>query len=196
MDDTRRTGAYLFQVRILGIVGSLRAGSLTRATAHAAEGLVGEGVTFEIFDRLGDLPHFNADIPLTEEPAPVVLLKTAIAAADGILILTPEYNYSIPGVLKNAIDWVSRPPASSVLRRKPAGIAGVSGGMSGSIRAQAHLRQMLQYSETYVMPQPEFLLARSHEHFDKAGVLTNDGTREVLRAFMASLAEWIARTKT
>src|SRR5204863_3141865 len=115
-----------------------------------------------MWDGIETLPIFNSDLP---EPAGVLTLKTAIGNADGVLIACPEYNYSIPGGLKNALDWVSRPPSTSPLRNKPTAICGAASGMSGTIRAQNHLRGMLVYSDTPVMNQPEILIPRAHERF-------------------------------
>ena len=129
------------QQRILGIAGSLRRDSYNRALLRAATELVPAGMTIEIYERLGDIPQYNEDVRLAGRPEPVVDITEAVRAADGILIATPEYNYSIPGVLKNAIDWVSRPPQTSPLKNKPAAIMSASTGISGGMRAQLHLRQ-------------------------------------------------------
>jgi chromate reductase len=107
----------------------------------------------------------------------------------------PEYNYSIPGGLKNAIDWVSRPPMASPLRRKPCGIVGAASGMSGTIRAQSHLRDMLVYSDTPCLLQPEVLIPRAHERFDAAGRLVDVSTRELVSKFAEALVAFAERTK-
>ena len=118
-------------------------------------------------------------------------LKERIAAADALLIATPEYNYSIPGVLKNALDWASRPPQTSVLRKKPVGIVGASGGRSGTMRSQLALRHVFVFTGSYAMPQPEFLLAEAAQKCDTDGDLVDEETRERLRTFLAAFADWI-----
>ena len=149
-----------------------------------------EGATLAIHDSI-DLPIFNSDL---EDPPAVIALKDAISAADGVVIAVPEYNYSIPGGLKNALDWVSRPPATSPMRGKPMGLVGAATGMSGTIRAQLHLRQMLVYSDAPCMGQPEVLIPRAHERIDKAtGRLHDDSTRELLRMFGVAFAAFATR---
>jgi chromate reductase len=107
----------------------------------------------------------------------------------------PEYNYSIPGGLKNALDWVSRPPATSPLRAKPTAICGAATGMSGTIRAQNHLRQMLVYSDTPVMNQPEILIPRAHERFDQTGKLTDDSTRQLLTRYAIAITAFVRKQR-
>jgi chromate reductase len=175
-------------VSLLGICGSLRRASLNRALLDAVGQALPEGTRFEVFDRLGELPIFNSDL---HDPPPVVALKAAIAAADGVVFAVPEYNYSIPGGLKNALDWVSRPPASSPLRRKPVGLVGAASGMSGTIRAQTHLRQMLVYSDAPCLNQPEVLIPRAHERFDNTGTLTDESTRQLLVRFGVAMCEFV-----
>ena len=158
---------------------------------------VGEALPAEasltLFERLGELPIFNSDL---EDPEPVIELKRAIAAADGVIFAVPEYNYSIPGGLKNALDWVSRPPATSPMRGKPIGLVGAATGMSGTIRAQLHLRQMLVYSDSPCLLQPEVQIPRSHERFDKAtGQLMDASTRELLGRFGVAMVEFVARER-
>ncbi|MEJ7597038.1 MAG: NAD(P)H-dependent oxidoreductase [Kofleriaceae bacterium] len=146
-------------VALLGICGSERKSSLNRALLVAVGQTLPDGATLSIWDSL-ELPIFNSDHP---EPGRVVALKQAIAAADGIVFGVPEYNYSIPGGLKNALDWVSRPLANAPLRGKPIGLVGAASGMSGTIRAQAHLRQILLFSDAQILSQPEVLIPRAHE---------------------------------
>jgi len=178
-------------VRLLGIVGSLRKASLNRALLREVGQVLPDGATLIEFDALGDLPLFNSDLVGT--PAPVEALKQAIAGCDGIIFSVPEYNYSIPGALKNAIDWASRPPATSPLRGKPVGMIGSSVGMSGSMRAQYHLRQILIYSDNPVLVQPEVLIPRAKERFDAELRLTDDSTRELLRTFAAAMVQHVQR---
>ena len=178
-------------VRLLGVAGSLRKGSLNRALLRAVAEALPPGAEIEIFDGLGALPTFDPDS--TEEPPSVVAWKDALAAADGVVIATPEYNYSIPGVLKNAIDWASRPPPRSPLRGKPIGIISAATGISGGMRAQYHLRQILVFTNSPAMLQPEVIIPKAQERFDAAGVLTDASTRELLGRFGVALVEWIAR---
>ena len=176
-------------VALLGICGSLRKASTNRALLRAVGEALPEGTTFSVFDGL-DLPIFNSDLP---EPAAVIALKAAITAADGLVIAVPEYNYSIPGGLKNALDWVSRPPAASPLRGKPVGLVGAASGMSGTIRAQTHLRQMLVFSDTPCLNQPEVLIPRAHERFDARGDLVDASTRELLVRFGTAMIAFVDR---
>jgi chromate reductase, NAD(P)H dehydrogenase (quinone) len=179
-------------VSLLGICGSTRKASLNRALLVTVGELLPPGTSFTIYEGLERLPIFNSDLP---EPSGVTELKASIANADGVVFAVPEYNYSIPGGLKNALDWVSRPPASSPLRGKPIGICGAATGMSGTIRAQNHLRQMLVYSDTPVMNQPEVLIPRAHERFDPTGRLVDDSTRVLIAKFGAALVTFVQRCK-
>ncbi len=176
-------------VSVLGICGSVRKASTNRALLRAIGDVLPDGATMSILDSV-ELPIFNSDVA---DPPGVVALKDAIAAASGIVFAVPEYNYSIPGGLKNALDWVSRPPASSPMRGKPVGIVGAASGMSGTIRAQMHLRQMLVYSDTPVMNQPEVLIPRAHERFDGEGRLVDESTRQLLVRFANALIAFIAK---
>lgn len=177
------------KLHILGIAGSLRAGSYNRGLLRAAAGLLPAGVELEIF-LLDDIPLYNADVESEGVPAPVRTLKERIASADALLIATPEYNYSIPGVLKNALDWASRPPQTSVLRKKPVGIVGASGGRSGTMRSQLALRQVFVFTGSYAMPQPEFLLPDAGQKCDSNGELLDEEMRERLRTFLGAFVEW------
>lgn len=174
---------------ILGICGSLRKQSLNRALLVAVRDALPPEVQMALHDDL-DLPIFNNDL---EDPPGVVRLKAAIAAADGVVFSVPEYNYSIPGGLKNALDWVSRPPDLSPLRKKPVAMIGAASGMSGTIRAQAHLRQVLLYSDSPCMSQPEVLIPRARERFDTDGRLTDPSTRVLLERFAAAVVAFVRR---
>jgi chromate reductase len=177
-------------LHILGIAGSLRAASYNRGLLRAAAGLLPGGVELETMS-LGEIPLYDADVERQGEPAAVRELKRRIAAADSLLIATPEYNYSIPGVLKNALDWASRPPQTCALRKMPVGIVGASSGRSGTMRSQLALRQVFVFTGSYAMPQPEFLLAEAAQKCDTAGDLVDEETRERLRVFLLALVEWI-----
>jgi len=177
-------------VALLGICGSTRKASLNRALLEALAALTpAAGGTLTLWDGGLDLPIFSSDLP---EPPRVSELKGAIAAAAGVVIAVPEYNYSIPGGLKNALDWVSRPPAHSPLRRKPVGLVGAASGMSGTIRAQAHLRQILLYSDSPCLTQPEVLIPRAQERFTD-GTLTDESTRALLATFAAAMVAFVGR---
>src|SRR5881392_553695 len=163
-------------VRILGIAGSLRRGSYNRAALRAATELVPEGAILETFE-LDGIPVFNQDEE-QNPPAKVVELKRRIREADAILIVTPEYNYSVPGVLKNAIDWASRPYGDSAWNGKPAAIMGASVGTIGTARAQYHLRQTFVFLNMYSINQPEVMIGNAAERFDAEGNLTDEMTKD------------------
>ncbi|CAN5906568.1 NAD(P)H-dependent FMN reductase [soil metagenome] len=179
-------------VALVGICGSLRKASLNRALLQAVADTLPEGTSMRILDGVLDLPIFNSDHP---EPVAVTQLKEAIAAAAGVVFAVPEYNYSIPGGLKNALDWISRPPPKSPLRGKPCGLVGAASGMSGTVRAQAHMRQMLLFSDSPCMNQPEVLIPRAQDRFDIDGNLTDESTRQLLQRFGLQLAAFVAHNK-
>ena len=153
-------------MRVFGIAGSLRAGSFNRSLLRAAVELAPDGMEIGIFERLGEIPPYNEDVEKSGDPEPVAALKKAIREADALLIATPEYNYGVPGVLKNAIDWASRPPRDSVLARKPAAIMGASPGQGGTVRAQLALRQSFLFTQIHALLRPEVLIASAGEKFD------------------------------
>lgn len=179
--------------RVLGVAGSLRAGSFNRSLLRAAVELVPAGMQISTFEGLREIPPYDADVEAAGDPPPVAAWKSAIAAADAVLFVTPEYNYGVSGVLKNAFDWASRPAGKSPLNRKPAGIMGVSGGNSGTARAQLALRQSCVFTETYAMLRPEVLVPRGAEKFDATGRLTDERTREAVRKFLEAFGLWIER---
>jgi len=178
-------------IRILGIAGSLRRESYNRAALRAATELVPEGATIDIFE-LDGIPGFNQDEE-QNPPAKVTELKKLIREADAILIVTPEYNYSIPGVLKNAIDWASRPYGDSAWNGKPAAIMGASVGTVGTARAQYHLRQMMVFLNMFPINQPEVMIGNASARFDPEGNLTDDATKEFIRQLLQNLMEWTMR---
>jgi chromate reductase len=175
-------------MRILGIAGSLREASYNRALLWTARELLPEGVELEEFD-LRTLPLYDADVEAAGDPEPVVALKEAIRGADALLIATPEYNRGIPGVLKNAIDWASRPPLASPLAGKPVAIMGASTGRGGTARAQEHLRAALEYSRAQVLEQPEVLVPEAFMRFDERGEVVDDGIRAELAELLDTLIE-------
>ncbi|HET8646024.1 MAG TPA: NADPH-dependent FMN reductase [Vicinamibacteria bacterium] len=180
-------------VSILGIAGSLRAASLNKALLRAAQELAPAGLRIDLFERLGDIPPYNADVEAGGDPEAVAAFKEAIARADGLLFATPEYNYGVPGVLKNAVDWASRPPAGSVLQGKPAGIMGATPGTLGTARAQSALRQSFNFTDTPAMLRPEIYVARAGERFDAQMRLTDERTRQALVKFLEALHAWVLR---
>jgi chromate reductase len=177
--------------RIIGFAGSLRKDSYNKALLRAALELVPEGVVLEIFDLEG-IPPFNQD--LENEPVEKVReFKAKIKAADAVLIATPEYNYSIPGVLKNAIDCASRPHGDNAFEHKPVAIMGASSGMLGSARAQYHLRQCFVFLSCFALNHPEVIVAHAREKIDEDGRVTDQKTRELIRQLLESLVAWTKR---
>ena len=180
-------------MNVIGISGSLRKGSFNTAALRAAQGLAPEGMTIERAE-IGDLPLYNDDVRAAGFPPPVERLRAQIAAADAVLLVTPEYNYSISGVLKNAIDWASRPP-SQPFEAKPVAIMGASPGLFGSARAQYHLRQMLIFLNAMPVNRPEVMIGQAQNKFDADGNLTDEPTREFIRKLLVSLRDWTERLK-
>ncbi len=177
-------------MNILGIAGSLRAASWNARLLAEAAGMLPEDVKLER-QTIGELPHYNADIDGDRKPAAVATLRERIEAADALLIFTPEYNYSIPGTLKNAIDWASRPAYQSPLAHKPAGIITASTSAIGGARAQAHLKQVLASTLSPVYPAPELALSAVASLFDEAGKLTDTGARERLQRYLNGFVAWV-----
>ncbi len=173
---------------ILGIPGSLRRASYNRAALRAAEQLTPEGVRIETFDLEG-IPPYNQDND-AHPPARVTLFKARIRAADAILFVTPEYNYSVPGVLKNAIDWASRPYGDNAWDGKPVAVIGASVGNQGTSRAQYHLRQSFVFLNMHPINQPEVMIANAAQRFDEQGNLTDATTRELIRKLLVNLVNW------
>ena len=181
------------KVHILGFAGSLRKASFNRSLLGAALGLVPKDASLEIFDLEG-IPPFNQD--LEDHPSERVKeFKARIRAADAILIATPEYNYSIPGVLKNAIDCASRPYGDNAFEHKPVAIMGASSGMGGSAKAQYHLRQCFVFLTCFALNQPEVMVPFAHEKIDQEGRVTDQKTREKIRELLESLVAWTNRLK-
>ena len=180
-------------IRVIGIPGSLREASYNKGLLRAAAELAPAGMEIKIYQRLGDIPPYNDDVFAKGDPEPVADFKAAIGGADAMLIATPEYNYGVPGVLKNAIDWASRPAGKSALNRKPAAIMGCSQGLGGTIRAQHALRQSFVFTETHVMLQPEIKLPSVAALFDAGGRLADENTRQHIKKFLEALVVWIGR---
>jgi chromate reductase len=169
-------------ITIVGIVGSLRKASINRFLMNAVKQMAPQGVTVELLE-IGNLPLFDQDREMNDYPKEAQALKDKILAANGALIATPEYNRSVPGVLKNAIDWTSRPYGKNAWAGKTVGVMGASGGAIGTALAQYHLKQILQYLDARVLGQPEFYLGGAVAKFDASGVLTDETTKEHIKKF-------------
>jgi chromate reductase len=174
-------------IRILGIVGSLRKDSYNRFALQAAQELVSDGAVLDLVE-LHQIPVFDQDCELAP-PASVIEFKRRILAADAILFATPEYNYSLPGGLKNAIDWASRPHGESAWLGKPAAVMGASTGNLGTARAQYHLRQILVAQDMPMVSQPEVMIGNAAQRFDRDGKLTDQATRQLIGKLMAALLQ-------
>jgi chromate reductase, NAD(P)H dehydrogenase (quinone) len=179
------------KLKILGFAGSLRSGSYNKALLRAAVDLLPEGVTLEIFDIDG-IPPFNQDIE-ANIPTKVKEFKSKIRESSAILIATPEYNYSVPGVLKNAIDWASRPYGDNPFDGKPVAIISASIGMLGGARAQYHLRQMFVFLNMYPVNGPEVIVPFAQNKFDTSGNLVDENTKKFLSQLLQNLANWTRR---
>jgi len=181
------------QLLILGFAGSLRKGSYNKALLRAAAELLPEEARLEIFDLEG-IPPFNQDLE-KQIPERVREFKAKIKSADAILIATPEHNYSVPGVLKNAIDWASRPYGDNSFEGKPAAIMGASTGMLGGSRAQYHLRQILVFLDMHAVNRPEVFVTFAGQKIDEQGMLTDETTRKMIKQLIESLIAWTKRLK-
>jgi chromate reductase, NAD(P)H dehydrogenase (quinone) len=173
---------------ILGFAGSLRKGSYNRALLRAAAELTPEDAGLEIFDLEG-IPPFNQDLEVSV-PEKVKEFKSKIKAAEAILIVTPEHNYSVPGVLKNAIDWASRPYGDNSFDGKPAAIMSASTGMLGGARAQYHLRQTLVFLNMHPVNKPEVFITFAAQKFNEQGTLTDEKAKEVISTLLKTLVTW------
>src|SRR3954453_2267437 len=190
-------------MKLLGIAGSLRKGSYNRGLLRAARELLPEGVELVEFD-IRDLPFYDGDVETAGDPEPVVALKDAIREADALLIATPEYNRGVPGGLKNAVDWASRPPLGSPLAGKPVALMGASTGRGGTALAQQQLRQALEFPRAVVVDEPEVRLAggspggvgpeepqvlvpEAYLHFDDHGDLVDEGIRAEIAELLDTL---------
>ena len=180
-------------IKILGIPGSLRKASYNRAALRAAQQLAPETAKIELFE-LDGIPIFNQDDE-GNVPAKVTQFKASIRAADAILFATPEYNYSIPGMLKNAIDWASRPYGDSAWEGKPVAVMGASGGPMGTARAQYQLRQAFVFLNMFPVNRPEVMIGGAQQSFDEQGNLTNETSRKLIRQLIENLVAWTLRLR-
>lgn len=179
-------------VNILGIAGSLRRDSLNRALLRAVQELAPESMAITTFDLL-EVPLYNGDVEADGDPEGVARFKQAIREADGVLMVTPEYNHGVPGVIKNAVDWASRPPRQAALTGKPVALMGASPGITGTARGQSQLRQAFEFTDSYCMPQPEVLVFSALDKFDAAGNLTDERTRHNVAKFLTAFETWVRR---
>jgi chromate reductase len=174
-------------VKILGIAGSLREGSYNRGLLRAARELLPQDVDFVEFD-IRSLPFYDGDVEAAGDPEPVVALKDAIREADALLIATPEYNRGVPGGLKNAVDWASRPPLGSPLAGKPVALMGASTGRGGTALAQQQLREALEFPRAVVLDEPQVFVPEAYMHFDERGELADDSIRAEIAELLDTLA--------
>jgi len=180
--------------RIAVIVGSIRRESINRKLADALSKLAKSGTQFT-FVKIDDLPLFSQDLEPTP-PAAVTRIKGEIEAADGVLIVTPEYNRSIPGVLKNAIDWASRPYGKNSFAGKPTAAIGTSQGAVGTAAAQQHLRSILAYLDVTLMGQPEGYITYKKDMVDGAGQVADESVRKFLQLYMDKFTAWVERNRS
>ena len=176
---------------VLGISGSLRQESLNSAALRAAQKLAPAGMSVDIFD-IAPIPLYNEDVKAQGFPPPVQDLREKIRAADALLLVTPEYNYSVPGVLKNAIDWASRPPEQP-FQDKPIAIMGASPGALGTARAQYHPRQCFVFLNARLVTQPEVMISQAAQKFDPQGNLTDETTAGFVTKLLTELGDWTRR---
>jgi len=180
-------------VRLFGVAGSLRRGSYNRAALRAAGQLLPPDTTLDSFE-LDGIPGFSEDHE-QNPPQQVIDLKRRIRAADAVLFVTPEYNYSLPGVLKNAIDWASRPYGDSAWAGKPAAIMGASVGTGGTARAQYHLRQIMVFLDMHPLNRPEVMIGNAASRFDEQGKLTDEATGKRIHELLEKLVGWTRRLR-
>ena len=180
-------------LKVLGICGSLRKASLNMAALRACGELLPAGMTLKI-TGVGDLPLYNQDVFDAGLPDAVKRFRDEVAQADGLLIASPEYNFSVSGALKNAIDWGSRAP-SQVFHEKPVAIFSATGGPLGGARVQYDLRKILFQLWAHVLPKPEVFIGAAATKFDAQGRLTDETTRKFLGELLAGLKDWIVRMK-
>ncbi len=180
-------------VKILGFVGSLRKGSYNKALMRAAVALAPDDATIEVFDLKG-IPPFNQDLE-RQPPQIVKEFKADIRKADAVLIASPEYNYSVPGVLKNAIDWASRPYGDNAFEGKPVALMSASIGSLGGARAQYHLRQSFIFLDMHPLNRPEVMMPFAEDNVDAEGNVTNEQTRQLIRELLEALVQWSRKLK-
>ena len=181
-------------LHVLGISGSLRKRSYNRGLLRAAREVAPPGIEIHLYDLHG-IPIYDGDVEAQGDPPEVVRFKRAIDRADAVLIATPEYNHGVPGGLKNAIDWASRPPRYSVLDGKPVALMGASTGIGGTARAQEQLREALAFPGAQTLAEPEVLVSKAREKFDVEGNLVDARARDSVRELLEALAAWTGRVR-
>ena len=180
-------------IKVLGVCGSLRKGSFNMMALRVARGLAPAGMKIEIAD-ISAFPLYNEDVKAQGFPPAVQAFRDQIAAADALLFVTPEYNYSVAGVLKNAIDWASRPP-NQPFDGKPVAMMGASGGVLGTARAQYHLRQICVFLNMFPVNKPEVMIPQAQTRFDAQGNLTDETAKGLIKQLLESLHAWTLRLK-
>ena len=186
-----RTKIMTDKIKIIGFSGSLRSGSFNTGALIAAQQLCGEDAEIEIFD-ISDFPPFNQDLE-PDPPANVTKLKAAIRAADAVIFSSPEYNYSVPGHLKNVIDWASRPYGDSAWDGKPALTMGASSGAIGTSRMQYHLRQTMVFLNMFPLNKPEIMIGNAATKFDENGILNDETTQDFIKQGVVALVAEVRR---
>jgi chromate reductase len=180
-------------IRAVGLAGSLRAGSYNRLLLDNAIRLAPDTLDIVPFDRIGEIPSFNEDVAAGGDPPAVAALRAAITASDALVIATPEYNYGVPGVLKNALDWVSVPPGRSGLEGRVVAMMGASPSILGTARAQTQLRQLFVFTQSHVVPHPEIFVTKAAQRFDDAGLLTDPGATKLIGRLLANVVDLCRR---
>ena len=183
-------------LNVLGIAGSLRQASFNRMALRAAQKLAPPGITINEFpvERLREIPPYDDDVRVQAFPPPAAKLRDRIRAADGLLIVTPEYNYSFPGVLKNAIDWASRPPEQP-FADKPIALMSASGGVLGGARAQYQLRQCFVFLDAKLLNRLEVFIGQAPQKFVADGTLADESTAAIVREMLTAFEAWIRRLR-
>ncbi len=181
-------------IKVLAFAGSLRRGSYNKALVRAAVEVTPPNIPIEVYDLEG-LPFYNMDLEVSPSPK-LIEFKNKIRDADALLIATPEYNFSIPGVLKNAIDVASRPKVGNPLQGKPVAIMSASTGRFGGARAQYHLRQAFVFLDMHPINKPEVMLSDASHYVDENGRVTNEQTRQLIKQLLEALAAWTKKMQT
>lgn len=181
------------EIRVVAFAGSLRERSYNRALLRAAIAMAPAGLRIEAWDRAAEVPAYSQDLQEAALPPVVEDLKSAIGKADAMLFVTPEYNFGVPGFLKNAIDWASRPAGGSVMKDRPAGLMGASSGPFGTARGQLQLRTVLQSIGVLVMPQPQVLVMHAKARFDEDLNVKDDTTKKVIAEFLDAFEAFVRR---
>lgn len=180
-------------VRAVGLSGSLRSGSFNTLLLANAVALAPPELEIDVFDRLREIPLFDADLAEQGDPPAVAALRRAIVGSEALVVATPEYNYGVPGVLKNALDWVSIPPGRSGLEGRTVALMGASPSILGTARAQTQLRQLFVFTQSHVVPSPEIFVTKADTRFDGEGRLTDTGATKLIGRLLANLVDLTVR---